>query len=65
MKMILRFSASAFLLGAIVACADPPPRGPASQGVAAPPATERTLNAPYYQGADPDFQRRSGSSGRP
>ncbi len=42
----------------------PAPRGSANQGV---PATgdRRALDAPYYTGADPNFQRGSRSGGGP
>ena len=69
MNAALRFSVAAALLGAAVACSSsssPLPRGAATQGVAPAPGSERSLNAPYYQGADPDFRRgSSGSRGGP
>ena len=64
MNIALRLIGIAALLGAAVACADPPSRGTASPGVA--PGSGRALNAPYYQGANPDFPRgTSGSRGGP
>ena len=69
MNAALRFFGAAGLLGAAVACSNPsspPPRGAATQGVAPAPGSERGLNAPYYQGADPDFPRWGrGSRGGP
>ena len=60
MNTVLRLIGIAALLGAAVACADPPPRGAADPGVAPAPGAERAPNAPYYQGGDPDFPRGSG-----
>ena len=60
MNSTLRLIGIAALLGATVACTDPPPRGAAYPGVAPASGAERALNAPYYQGADPDFPRGSG-----
>jgi len=65
MPSLFHLSVFALVLSALAACTDPPPRGTASQGVATPAASDRSLNAPYYTGSDPDFQRRGGSSGRP
>jgi hypothetical protein len=69
MNAAVRFVGAAALLGTAVACSNPPnppPRGAATQGVAPAPASERSLNAPYYTGADPDFRRgSSGSRGGP
>ena len=65
MNIALRLIGIAALLGAAVACADPPPRGAANPGVSPSPGTQRNPNAPYYQGADPDFPRGGrGGGGR-
>ena len=42
----------------------PAPRGSANQGVPAS-GDRRALDAPYYTGADPNFQRGSRSGGGP
>jgi hypothetical protein len=51
------------LLAAFAACSNPASRESANPGVA-PSGGLGTLNAPYYQGADPNFPRGgSGSRG--
>ena len=51
------------LLAALTACnPNPAPRGSAYQGVPAA-AGRSTLNAPYYLGADPDYQRGKSGGG--
>ena len=51
------------LLATVAACnPNPTPRGAAYQGV--PPTGDRSsLNAPYYTGADPAYQRSRGGGG--
>ena len=49
----------------LAACTDrPAPRGTAYQGAPAS-GDRRALDAQYYQGADPNFQRGSRSGGGP
>jgi len=53
----LRLAAASIVLAATAACSDPAPRSSAVPSVAIPPSTERGVNTPYYQGADPANQR--------
>ena len=57
---------AAAVLALLVACTDrpPAPRGTAYQGAPAS-GDRRALDAPYYTGADPSFQRGSRSGGGP
>ena len=64
MNTALRLIGIAALFGAVLACADPPPRRAANPAVAPPSGSERALNSPYYQGADPAFPRGSGGGSR-
>jgi hypothetical protein len=51
------------LLTALAACnTNPTPRSAAQQGVV-PSADRGALNAPYYTGADPAYQRGRGGGG--
>ena len=59
------FLGSAAALALLAACTDrPAPRGSAYQGAPAS-GDRRALDAPYYTGADPNFQRGSRSGGGP
>ena len=64
LKALLGTAAAALAL--LAACADrpPAPRGAAYQGAPAS-GDRRALDAPYYTGADPNFQRGSRSGGGP
>jgi hypothetical protein len=62
MNIVLRFTGIAAILAMAIACADSTPRRAANPGVSTAPGSERALNAPYYQGADPDFPRGTGGS---
>lgn len=64
MNTALRLLGAATPIGITAACsaaANPLPRRAATQGVA--PTTERSPNAPYYQGAAPDLPRGTRSGG--
>lgn len=60
----MRLLPLAALLATLGACSNPAPRGTADPGVVQN-QNPRSLNAPYYTGSDPDFQRggRAGRSG--
>ena len=46
---------------ALTGCAQQEPRGVANPGVSVGSGqSSRTLNAPYYSGSDPDYQRQGG-----
>jgi hypothetical protein len=55
----MRLISMCALFAALAACNNPAPRGSADPGVA-PSGRGGAPNAPYYQGADPNFRPRSG-----